>query len=103
MSDQASIVQYTPETIQIGVHTATSGMLILSDIAYPAWRASVDDTPTEVYVAYGALRAVAVPAGKHTVEFHYMSAALPVGAAITGLTLLVLLLAASILGHNHLS
>jgi hypothetical protein len=97
-SDQASIIQYSPETIQIGVQAAAPAMLILSDIAYPAWRASVDDTPTQVYIADAALRAVAVPAGKHTVELHYTSAALPVGAAITSLS--VLLLAAALVRPN---
>ncbi len=89
-SDQATIIQYSTETVRVDIETATPGMLVLSDVIYPAWHARVDDAPVKVYVADGALRAVAVPPGKHTVEFHYSSAALPIGAAITGVTLLAL-------------
>jgi hypothetical protein len=46
-----------------------------------------------VYVADGALRAVSVPGGRYSVEFQYTSAALPLGVAITGLTLLALVVA----------
>ena len=72
------------------VDAAADGLLVLGDAYYPSWQARVDGTPSEVYVAAGALRAVAVPAGRHSVEFQYASAALPLGAAVTGLTLLAL-------------
>jgi hypothetical protein len=89
-SDQVAIIQYSPETVRIDVQTAAAGMLVLSDVIYPAWRARVDDAPAKFYVADGELRAVAIPSGIHTLEFQYSSAALPLGAAITGLTVLVL-------------
>jgi hypothetical protein len=92
--DQVAIVEYSPETVRLRVQTSTAGMLILSDLIYPAWHARVDDSPAKIYVADSALRAVAVPPGEHTLEFQYTSAALPVGAAITGLTVLLLVAAA---------
>jgi hypothetical protein len=95
-SDLATILQYSPETIRVQVESAAAGLLILSDVVYPAWHARVDDTPSQIYVADGALRGVVVPAGKHTVEFEYASSALPNGAAITALTLLLLLAAAMV-------
>lgn len=70
-------------------------MLVLSDAIYPAWHARVDGAPAKIYVADGALRAVAIPPGTHTLELQYTSAALPLGAAITGLTVLVLVGAAA--------
>jgi hypothetical protein len=93
-ADTASIAQYSPETVVVQADAATPGMLVLSDFVYPAWQARVDGVLTRIYVADGALRAVGMPAGKHTVEFQYTSAALPIGAAITALTLLVLVCAA---------
>jgi hypothetical protein len=93
-TEHVTIVQYSPELVRIDYQTDTPGMLVLSDLAYPAWHALLDNTPVEIHVADGALRGVSVPAGKHTVEFEYASSALPVGAAITGLTLLVLMCAA---------
>jgi hypothetical protein len=93
-SDQATITEYSPERVRLQIEAAAPGMLVLSDVIDQAWHARVDDAPAEIYVADGALRAVAVPLGKHTVEFQYASAALPVGAAITGLTLVMLVCAA---------
>jgi hypothetical protein len=89
-SDQVAIVEYSPETVRINVKTSAAGLLVLSDVMYPAWQARVDGTPAKIYVADEALRAVAIPAGPHTVEFQYNSAALPLGAAITGLTVFIL-------------
>jgi hypothetical protein len=90
VSDEVAIVQYSPETVRIDVQTAAAGMLVLSDVIYPAWHARVDGAPAKIYAADGALRAVAIPPGTHTLEFEYTSAALPLGAAITALTVLVL-------------
>ncbi len=88
--DQTAITDYGTDTVRLDVGTAAPGLLILSDTYYPAWQARIDGSPAEVYVVDGVLRGVAVPAGTHAVEFQYTSAALPIGAAITGLTLLAL-------------
>jgi hypothetical protein len=88
--DQTTITDYGTDTVRLDVGTAAPGLLILSDTYYPAWQARIDGSPAEVYVVDGALRGVAIPAGTHAIEFQYASAALPIGAAITGLTLLAL-------------
>jgi uncharacterized membrane protein YfhO len=50
---------------------------------YPAWKAYVDGEPAQIYVADGALRAVAVPAGQHSVELRFESDTLALGIAIS--------------------
>ena len=89
-ADQVTITDYAADSVGVDVTTGAPGLLVLSDAYYPAWQARVDGSAATVYVADGALRAVAVPAGRHAIEFQYASAALPIGAAITGLTLLAL-------------
>ena len=42
--------------------------MVLSEVYYPSWKAYVDGYPTHLYVADGALRAVAVPPGDHIVN-----------------------------------
>jgi uncharacterized membrane protein YfhO len=88
--DQTRITEYAADSVRLDVDTAAAGMLVLSDAYYPAWQARIDGSPAEVYVVDGALRGVAVPAGRHAVEFHYASPALPLGAVITGVTLVAL-------------
>jgi uncharacterized membrane protein YfhO len=44
-------------------------MLVLSDVAYPTWRARVDGRDVPIFRVDHALRGVVVPAGDHVVEF----------------------------------
>ncbi len=61
--------------------TGAAGLLVLSEVYYPAWKAYVDGEPARLYVADHALRAVPVPAGEHTVELRYESVSLRIGIA----------------------
>jgi hypothetical protein len=88
--DQATMTEYAADTVRVDAEASAPGLLVLSNVFYPAWHARGDGASTEIYIADGALRTVAVPAGAHTVEFHYASAAFPVGGAISGLTALAL-------------
>jgi len=47
------------------------GVLVTADPAYPGWRVTVDGKPAEGLVANYLFRAVAVPAGRHVVEWKY--------------------------------
>ncbi len=82
-ADTARVEVYEPERIRVRVGTATPGMLVMSEVYYPAWRAYVDGERTEVYAANHAMRAVAVPAGEHTVEFRFESSPLRIGMLIS--------------------
>jgi hypothetical protein len=62
------------------------GILVVSEVFYPDWKATVDGAPAQVMRANGVLRALALPAGRHEVVFHYdrtlieKSAGISVGA-----------------------
>ncbi len=71
--------------------TGAPGLLMLSEVYYPAWKAYVDGEPAPLYRADHLFRAVPVPAGEHTVELRYESRSLRVGTAISLLTVLALL------------
>jgi uncharacterized membrane protein YfhO len=90
--DQALVTDDEADRLAIHTGTATAGLLVLSEVAYPAWSAYVDGHPTHLYVADGALRAVAVPAGEHDVELRFESNALGVGLVISSLASLLLAL-----------
>ncbi len=64
------------------------GLLILSEIDYPGWRATVDGDPARIVRADYVLRALCVPAGEHRVVLVYDPPLLKAGLAITVLTLL---------------
>ncbi len=60
-----------------------AGWLILSDVWYPGWRATIDETAVEIYPANEVFRAVQVPAGEHQVEFRYEPQSVRIGSWIT--------------------
>ena len=84
------MISSEPEQITIQTNSATPGMLVLSEVAYPAWKATVDGVPVAVSTAYGLVRAVPLPAGSHIVEFTYDAEAEERGLAITLATLVLL-------------
>ncbi len=84
----------TPDRLRLTTRTDAPGLLVLSEVAYPAWRAYVDGERVDVLTVDHALRGVPIPAGEHTVELRFESTALSAGLAITATTLAVLALVA---------
>ena len=87
------ISSYAPTRVVIHARFARPGFLVLNDLYYPAWTATVDGRPARIYRANYLFRAVAVSAGDHDVRFVYRDRFLDVGAGVSGLTLIVGLLA----------
>lgn len=93
----AEITLYSPESIRLRVESDREGLLVLTDANYPGWEALIDDRPAAVEQVDGLFRGVFVPAGEHVVEFFYRPRSLSLGAAVTAVgVVLVLLIAASI-------
>jgi hypothetical protein len=88
--DRAQVTEDTADRIVVHTSTEAPGLLILSEINYPAWDAYVDGQPAHIYAADGALRAVLVPAGEHRVEQRFQSRQLALGIGVSGLALSVL-------------
>ena len=88
--DRSSMTSYGANDIKLEANTGAKGLLVLSEVYYPAWKAYVDGKPVPLYRADQLLRAVPVPAGKHVVELRYESGSLRLGLAISLLTSLAL-------------
>jgi len=67
-----------------------AGILVLADLSYPGWTASVDGHPAPILAADGYLRAVALSPGAHRVEFRYRPVSFSAGAALSLLALAAL-------------
>jgi hypothetical protein len=81
--DDVSITRYEPDRLALRTASTSAGLVVLSEVYYPAWHAYVDGQAVDVYVADHALRAVAVPAGTHDLELRFESAALSAGLSIS--------------------
>jgi uncharacterized membrane protein YfhO len=68
----------------LAVSTRGGGFLVLSENAYPGWRARIDGAETPIYRADVTMQGVVVPPGTHRVEFRMESRTLRAGLALSG-------------------
>ena len=90
----ATLLQYGTNRVVVRVEAAASGLLVLSDTWYPGWVATVDGKPTPVLRANHTMRAVAVSAGSHLVDFEFRSHSIAVGSVVSLLAFAAMGLAA---------
>ena len=85
------VVHVVDEGNRIEAHTeGGGGLLILSEVDYPGWRATVDGVRVPIVRADYLLRALCVPPGEHDVELIYDPPLLKVGLAISATALLTI-------------
>ncbi|MGF1507859.1 MAG: hypothetical protein ACFB51_22460 [Anaerolineae bacterium] len=77
------ILVQEPGMWAIEVETDAPGVLVLAETAYPGWRVWVNGERADPLTAYGALKAVCVPAGASTVRWAYRPMSVYVGAAVS--------------------
>jgi hypothetical protein len=85
--DGARVLLDTGERVRVGTSSSRPALLVVSDTYLPGWEARVDGSRTAMLRANFAFRAVAVPAGEHTVTFTYRPRAFRIGlfASLGGL------------------
>lgn|GEM_PF-315644 len=95
----AVITAYGLNEITVDVATPKPGLLVLSEIHYPAWKAYIGEQrhPLPLYRANYALRAIEVPEGRHTVRCRFESASVQQGILISALSWTFFL---AIIGHT---
>jgi uncharacterized membrane protein YfhO len=82
----AEITAFAPEAMTIAVSTPADGILTLAHPYYPGWQASINGVETTLFRAYGALSAIGVPAGSHTITLRYDPVSYQIGAVVSLLT-----------------
>jgi hypothetical protein len=87
--DRAEIVAYKAGRVLIEASLPGDGFLILTDLDYPGWQASVDGQSAPIWLADGVFRAVPLSAGAHTVEFAYRPLSWRIGVGISLLSLVI--------------
>ncbi|MCX6048047.1 MAG: hypothetical protein NT075_23345, partial [Chloroflexi bacterium] len=89
-SQTATMIHYGSNELTVQVATPDAAYLVLSELWYPGWRATVNGAPAEVLRANGALRAIALPAGAATVHLWFAPISWRIGLGAFGVGLLLL-------------
>jgi len=85
--DSVSITSYSPNNIEIFAKTSKNGILVLSEIYYPAWKAYVDGERVKIFDVDYALRGLYLSEGEHKVKIVYDSEYFKIGLYISLLTI----------------
>lgn len=90
-SAPAQVTSSTPERVVIQANSTGTAALSIALPYYPGWTATLDGQPVDLFRAYGALSAVIVPDGSHTIELLYNPVTYQVGTIISLLTCVALI------------
>jgi hypothetical protein len=77
------VVKAAPNQVEISVRAGGDGWLVLSNVWYPGWRATIDGIAASVEKADYLFMAVAVPTGEHWIRFSYQPLSFYLGALIS--------------------
>ena len=91
------VVEMQPEDWTLDVVAPKAGFLVISQLYYPGWSATVNGQQESLYRTNYAFQGVAVPAGRSRVELTFRPRSLIYGA---GITLLAVLLGIWIMGRS---
>ncbi len=86
----ARIVTYEPNRLIIETNADQQAVLVVSELHYPGWVATLDGVKTPLHQTDYLLRGVVVPQGKHRVEMSYRAPGARNGAIISLFTLLLI-------------
>jgi hypothetical protein len=76
---KASITKYTGNEVEIQTHSETDGFLVLSDLYYPGWQATIDEVDYPIMRANYDFRSLSLPKGDHSVIFKFKPASFKLG------------------------
>ncbi|HTH56479.1 MAG TPA: YfhO family protein [Cyclobacteriaceae bacterium] len=77
------ITEHNPKYLKYESQSSTEGFAVFSEIYYKGWHAFIDGNEVEIQRADYVLRALSVPAGKHTIEFKFEPKPYVIGNKVT--------------------
>jgi hypothetical protein len=84
-----AVQTYAPGAIRLQTNATRPALLVVAETLAPGWRATLDGQAVPIWRANYLAQGVVVPAGTHTVELHYLPDSVLIGAAISGLALVI--------------
>jgi len=87
----AKVVHLSDTRMEIHTNSLSPSFLVLSEVYYPGWKATIDGIPTHIFQTNYVLRGVMVPQGGHLIKFEFkpMSFYLGLATSMTGVVTLL--------------
>jgi hypothetical protein len=88
-ADSSATIKQTAfdnENVKYESNSSAPHVAVFSEIYYKDWKAYIDGKETPIAKANYVLRAMLIPAGKHTIEFKFEPAVYRTGSTITSIT-----------------
>lgn len=93
-ASQATITRANASTLEIDVNAAAPGYVVLSELWYPGWQATVNQegqrTSVAVLHANGSLRAIPIPAGDSTIHLSFQPTSWRWGQILASIAILAM-------------
>ena len=86
-NEQTRFIAYETDHIALQATADSPGLMVMSEMYYPGWRATVNGKPTAVLRVDGGLRGIEVPRGQSRIELKYRPSILYLGGVLTLVTL----------------
>ena len=86
---KAEVTEYRNNRLRIDTSASTATVLVVSEIFYPGWKATIDGNPATIMSTDYLLRGVALPAGKHVMQMRYTAPQARNGAIISIISLVI--------------
>ena len=92
MNANVRLVTQAPEQETYAFSTTTGGYFVIATPAFPGWIANLDGHSVPIQQIDGVLPAIKVGVGVHTLSYTYTPSSVPIGATISAIALLAVLL-----------
>jgi hypothetical protein len=88
IGDAVRVVDYRADRVELEVRASSPALLVISDMVYPGWRATVDGVERSILPTNMIMRGVVVGENDRQVVFSYRPDRLAVGLVVSGLVAL---------------
>jgi hypothetical protein len=82
-TDTVKVVSLEETRVELQTQASAPAFLVLSDVFYPGWRATIDGKRTPIFQTNYIQRGVKLPAGEHMVRFEFHPLSFKLGVGIT--------------------
>jgi Bacterial membrane protein YfhO len=83
LQEEVRFESYRPNRLELRVQAGSHGLLVLSEMFFPGWKATVNGRVSPIHKTDGLLRGIVIPDGESRVILQYAPISIMIGAILT--------------------